>query len=170
MVNNSRIFFETLKVPPPNLPKYVQGYNMPRTKDKLLSWNFVSKTMLESEYYCIASIDSKRYPHTVPVWGIWFENRVFFDGNPQTKWIRNLKANPKVSVHVPSPNQVCIIEGNAIILGDTDLTKEEWDILDQTHRIKYNKLFGSPFIYVNPLKILAWDAPEFKRMTIWAFD
>ena len=155
-IDNKNIF-DPLNISTPSLPKYVQGYNMPRTRDKLLSWDFVSKTMFNSEFYRIATIDSKGYPHTVPVCGIWFENRVFFDGNSQTKWIRNLKSNPKVSVHIPSASQVVKIEGIVKILGNTELTKEEWQALDQAYRDKHNEFFDSTFIYVIPSKILAWD-------------
>lgn len=169
MTNNSKTLFNPLVIPQPSLPRYVQGYSMPKTENKLLSWSFVDNTLYRSNFYWLATIDNKGLPHTVPLWGIWFENRVFFDGHPQTKWIRNLMANNHVSVHVPSPEQVCIIEGKAVIIDDNDLTKEEWDVLDQTYVKKYDQLVGSPYIYIEPNKILVWDTSTFEHMTIWNF-
>ncbi len=170
-LNSEKNFiFKPLNIPDSDLPKYIQGYNMPRTKDMLLQWEFVTKVVSLSEFYWLATTDSTGNPHTVPLWGIWYENRMFFDGNPQTKWIRNLKKNPHVVVHLPSPREVCIIEGQIVILADNDLSKEQWQILDEVHKEKYGKIFGSPYIYVNPSKILAWDTPDFKHMTRWIFD
>lgn len=42
--------------------------------------------MSETEFYWISSVSKDGIPHAVPVWGIWFENRKFFDGSPKTKW------------------------------------------------------------------------------------
>ena len=169
MVDSHSLIFKPLQIPEAILPKYVQGYNMPRDPEKLLPWDYVSNKMFSAEFYWITSISANGIPHSVPVWGIWFENRVFFDGSPKTKWVQNIQKNSKISVHLPSPREVCIIEGSAVILGDNDLSKEQWNILDTAHQKKYNKLYGSPYIYVNPSKIIAWDTSTYEHMTVWDF-
>ena len=98
---------------------------MPRDPEKLLKWDYVSNKMFSAEFYWVTSISTNGFPHSVPLWGIWLENRVFFDGNPHTKWVQNILKNPKISVHLPSPNEVCLIEGTAMVLSDNDLSKEQ---------------------------------------------
>ena len=55
------------------------------------------------------------------------------------------------------------------MLCDNDIEKEMWDILDSIYKNKYKKFFASPYIYVEPRKILSWDTPTFDRMTVFNF-
>ena len=156
-----------IEIPSPSLPRYIEGYKMPTLKEKLLDWRFVEEILLNSNFYWLTTINEHGTPHSRPLCGIYYEKRLFFDGKPETRWIQNLLKNPKVNVHVPSPEEVCIVEGTAHMLGDNDIEKETWDILDDTYKRKYNEFFASPYIYVEPIKILAWDTSTFERMTVF---
>ena len=162
-------FFNPIKIPEASLPKYIEGYKLPVTLKNSLTWEYFSNKMDESQYYWVNTVNKFNEPHSVPVWGIWFENRLLCDGSPKTKWVRNMIKNPKVVVHIPSPTEVCMVEGKTRIIDDDELTKEMWDILDSVFRKKYGQLFGSPYIMVEPSKVLAWDTPTLERMTIWQF-
>ena len=59
---------------------------------------------------------------TVPLWGIWHENRVHLDGSPQTGWAQNLVRNPQVAVHLPDAEKVMIIYGDTWTIEDD----QEW--------------------------------------------
>jgi hypothetical protein len=62
-----------------------------------------------------------------------------------------------------------IIEGVARALEDDDLTDAEWTALDAAFETKYN-MKGSPFRYVAPTKVLAWEGEDLRRTTRWVFD
>jgi len=160
---------QSLTIPAPQPVKKVPGYKMPETAEYLLDWTFVAEEMTKAQYYWIACVNSKSGPHVVPLWGIWFEHRVHFDGGPKTRWAQNLKANGKIAVHLPSAEQVVVIEGRAMTLEDNELSAEEWAVLDGLYQKKYAVKEGSPYWYVQPSKVIAWNGAGLQTMTRWIF-
>jgi hypothetical protein len=140
---------------------------MPETSEHLLDWQFVAEEMSKAEHYWIACVNGRNAPHVAPLWGIWFENRIHFDGSPQTGWAKNLKVNGQIAVHLPSGEQVIIVEGSATTLEDDELSSEEWALLDGIYQKKYGVKEGSPYWYVQPSKVLAWK--DMQTMTRWIF-
>ena len=156
--------------PPEATPaRKVKGYKMPETRDNLVSWEFVSERMFQSRHYWISTVFPGQRPHVVPVWGIWFENRLYFEGSLQTAWGKNILKNPQIAVHLPSAEQVVTIEGSAHILQDDELNEDEWNLLDGTFQKKYQVDKGSPYIYVEPKRVLAWNGEDLTTMTRWVF-
>lgn len=164
------MLLDDLIIPEPVLPQNPAGYELPTTPSALLGWDFVAKRMSEAPYYWIATADANGRPHTIPLWGIWYKNRVHFDGHPKTRWARNLIQNPKVAVHVPNAQEVVIIEGRAQIIEDDDIDETTWQILDRTYQTKYKTTEGSPYWVVMPQKVIAWDAHRLDHMTRWLFE
>ena len=167
--NNQSITLRKLIIPKSTTLKYIEGYNLPKIDKKLLNWEFVVKQMTNTKYYWITTSSMFNVPHSVPVWGIWYDDRVFVGGDSKSKWIRNLRQNPNVSVHLPSPTQVCMIEGKAVFLDHDDIDEKTWDLLDSYYKNKYQQFHGSPYIFVEPRKIFAWKLETIDHMTIWAF-
>lgn len=159
-----------LTMPNPQPARKVPGYEMPDTANNLLAWRFVANAMESAEYYWIASVNSRNAPHVVPLWGLWFENRIHFDGSPKTGWARNLMANERVAVNLPNAEQVVIVYGRAVIMEDDELSDVEWTDLDTRYQQKYNVQEGSPYWVVHPTKVLAWNGGDLKTMTRWIFD
>ena len=149
--------------------KKVAGYQMPEDISNLLPWDFVSAHMAPSLHYWLATIAADGHPHTVPVWGIWYHNRVHFEGSMKTAWARHLVRDPHITVHLPSGEQVVIIEGTAHIIEDNDIDSDEWNKLDTLFQSKYQVDKGSPYWYVQPRKVLAWDGGGLQTMTRWIF-
>jgi hypothetical protein len=163
------VILKKLLIPKPSIPKHIEGYNFPETNKNLLTWEFLTTQMSNAKHYWITTSSKSGILHSVPVWGIWFKDRVFVGGSPKTKWVRNLQKYPDVTIHLPSPIQVCMIEGKAIILEDDDIDAKEWELLDSQYHKKYQQFHGSPYIFIEPIKILAWDSETLDHMTIWVF-
>jgi general stress protein 26 len=159
-----------IQIPDAIPARKVKGYKMPETKEYLVSWDFVSEQMSQSRHYWISTVFPDGRPHVVPVWGIWFENRLHFEGSLQTAWGKNLLNNPQIAVHLPSADKVVMIEGTAHMIQDDEIDDEMWNLLDSTFRTKYQVEKGSPYIYVKPQRVLAWDGEELTTMTRWLFD
>lgn len=157
-----------LIIPDPQPPHALPGYDLPTTHEKLLTWEFVAEQMTAAHYYWISTTYPDGRPHAVPVWGIWHNNRLQFDGGPQTRWSRNLASNPAIAVHLPDGNQVVIIEGHAEALDDNALDKAGWAQIDTLYGDKYDAE-GSPYWVVHPHKVLAWDGDSLETMTRWVF-
>ena len=158
-----------LTIPKAQPVKKIPGYKMPEDERGLLSWDFVAEQMNQSRYYWLNTTLADGRPHAVPVWGIWHENRVYFDGSYKTAWSINLTRDPRIAVHLPDGNQVVMIEGIAHMIGDDEIDKATWATLDTTYQRKYNVAQGSPYWVVFPHKVLAWDNANLQSMTRWIF-
>ena len=91
----------------------VPGYGIPESDEGLLPWSAVVERLQTALNYWIATVDPKGRPHATPVWGVWLEGVLYFDGSPQTRRGRNLATNPAVVVHLESGDQVIILQGEA---------------------------------------------------------
>lgn len=88
----------------------------------------------------------------------------------QTAWGQNILKNPSVAVHLPSADQVVVIEGTAYIIQDDEIDADTWNKLDSTFQSKYQVDKGSPYIYVQPRRVLAWNGEDLTTMTRWLFE
>lgn len=157
-------------LPPQAVPaKKVAEYQMPEDSTNLLSWDFVSVHMTSSQHYWLTTVSADGRPHAVPVWGIWYKNRVHFEGRMEAAWARHLVRDPRITVHLPNGEQVVIIEGTAHIIHDDDIDNDEWNRIDTTFQSKYQVDKGSPYWYVEPQKVVAWDGGGLQTMTRWLF-
>ena len=157
-------------IPEAGPARKVKGYQMPEMKENLVSWDFVAEQMVQSRHYWISTVFADGRPHAVPVWGIWHENRFHFEGGMQTAWGQNILKNPHIAVHLPSADKVVMIEGTAHIIQDDEIDDETWEILDTTFQRKYQVDKGSPYLYVQPKRVMAWDGEALTTMTRWVFD
>jgi hypothetical protein len=156
-----------LLIPAPEAPHPLEGYGLP--KKPQLTWAFVAERMAAAQYIWVCTTGPDGRPHAAPLWGLWWGDRIHFDGSPQTRWARNLAANPAVAVHPPDAENVVIIEGVARTLADDALTAEEWAALDGAYQAKYG-MEGSPYWYVEPRLALAWDGVRLGTMTRWRWE
>lgn len=96
-------------------------------------------------------------PHLVPLWFIWLDGYLYICTIPGTQKFTNLIYNQMVSLALPDPNNVLIIEGEAHvaddqtveILGDYFYHKYEWDF-------RYDDSAKWRLIEITPHKIIAW--------------
>ena len=146
---------DQLTIPNAGPARKVLGYEMPEDEGRLLSWDFVVERMASAEYYWINTVYPDGRPHTVPLWGVWHENRVHFDGSPQTAWATNLRSNPQIAVHLPDAEKVVVIYGSARMIEDDELDEQAWDLLDSLYQTKYEVTEGAPYWFVEPSKVLA---------------
>jgi nitroimidazol reductase NimA-like FMN-containing flavoprotein (pyridoxamine 5'-phosphate oxidase superfamily) len=86
------------------------------TPADLLPWSHALERLEQARIYWIASVRSNGRPHLTPIWGVWLDNVLFFDGSPESRRSRNIAAHPAIAVHVERGNagkDVVIVEGNA---------------------------------------------------------
>ncbi|MFQ5614590.1 MAG: pyridoxamine 5'-phosphate oxidase family protein [Anaerolineae bacterium] len=60
-------------------------------------------------------------PHTTPVWFYWDGERVYFGSQDGRRKLRNPAANPYVTLALPDPHNVVIIEGEAEFAAETEI-------------------------------------------------
>jgi nitroimidazol reductase NimA-like FMN-containing flavoprotein (pyridoxamine 5'-phosphate oxidase superfamily) len=106
------------KVDRPHIP----GYGIPTSVDGVLPWSWALERLGRAEIYWLATADADGAPHLIPIWGAWVGGHWYVEGGP-TRWQRNLRANPRMAIHVElrggsgvSGAEVVIVEGTAVEL------------------------------------------------------
>jgi Pyridoxamine 5'-phosphate oxidase len=100
-----------MKPPQGVLPRFPKGYV--ENPQSLLPWSHVQLKLVEARNYWLCTVRPNGYPHVIPKWGVWVDDKIYFDGSPETRHARNIAENPHVAVHLESGDEVVIVEGIA---------------------------------------------------------
>lgn len=92
----------------PQMPK---DYGVPTESEGLLPWRHVTDRLERAKNFWVASVRRNGTPHVVPLWGVWLDGTLYFEGSPETQHGRNIAANPAITVHLESGDDVVIMEG-----------------------------------------------------------
>jgi hypothetical protein len=141
--------------------------------DDTVAWAAIEAKLESAPNYWLTTIGPDGRPHDRPVDGVWVDGALVFGGSPDTRWVRNLQANPAVSVHLPSGDDVVILEG------EIELVVDEGHPVSEPSRIaqhtKYPQYFPEvpehrPFWMLRPSIAYAWTLEGFPNgATRWSF-
>src|SRR5215467_2345001 len=159
-------------VQPPNVkvgPLHVPpDYRGKRKGD--LPWSHAQQRLERSRNYWICTARPDGRPHSSPVFGYWFEGAFYFGTGRDTRKALNLAANPNVSMHLESGDDVVILEGRAEEVDQKELARK----VDAICRKKYGMppvvMEGAVAYRVRPRVVLAWLEKDFPyTATRWEF-
>jgi hypothetical protein len=141
-----------------------------KPRKQYLPWSHAEKRLAQSRNYWICTARPDGRPHSIPVWGFWIDNALFFGTARSSRKARNLAHNSAVSVHLESGDDVVILEGIAVEVRDPAILNK----IDQASRTKYKMpltmLGESVFYRIRPGVVLAWTEKDFpKTATRWEF-
>src|SRR3954447_14965871 len=74
-------------------------------------WADVSARLGAAKQYWVATVRRRGSPHVVPVDGVWLDDALYYGGSPETLHVRTAKAHPDVTIHLPDPWDVVVVEG-----------------------------------------------------------
>jgi Pyridoxamine 5'-phosphate oxidase len=86
-------------------------YGAPAPPGDLLPWSWAEQRLVAARTYWIATTRPDGRPHCRPVWGVWLADGFWFSTGSLAR--HNLAANPQITVHLESGDQVVIVEGVA---------------------------------------------------------
>jgi len=149
---------------------FMPGYGIAAANEGagLLPWSLVEERMSAAHNYWISSTRPDGSPHAAPVWGLWHQGSFYFSTGDQSVKGKNLAANPFVSVHLESGDEVVILEGKI----KEKLDKNVLHALDKAYNQKYGlDMQGPGLIFVLAVtKALAWREKDFPQSaTRWIF-
>src|SRR5512133_2108873 len=108
-----------MTTPKPERPTIPASYGFtPTTPHKPPIWTIIEEQIRLSHNYWICSISPTGYPHALPVWGVWLDQRLYFVTKRASKKGRNLLSNPKVAVHLESGDNVVAFQGKVVEVTD----------------------------------------------------
>ena len=87
-----------MKEPIITRPHFPDGY-VPDPK-AFLTWSHVEQKLAGARNYWLCTVRPNGRPHSIPKWGVWVEDRLYFDGSPETRHARNIARNPYISLHL----------------------------------------------------------------------
>jgi nitroimidazol reductase NimA-like FMN-containing flavoprotein (pyridoxamine 5'-phosphate oxidase superfamily) len=160
-------------VPAVGRPRMPKDYGIPKDKKGLLPWSHVSERMTQAKHYWICTVTPDGKPHATPVDGLWLKDALYFGGSPQTRWYRNLAANPAINVHLENPLEVVILRGQARTLTKpgralatslSKASKEKYGFAPKPE--DYEK--GGVYVF-QPRVVIAWKKFP-KDATRWQFE
>jgi Pyridoxamine 5'-phosphate oxidase len=154
--------------------RFPAAYGTPGGPDSLLPWTYVEARLRAASNYWITTVGPDARPHARPVDGVWVDGALCFGGSPETRWVRNLIANPSISVHLSSEAEAIILEGTAeyVTAPSHPLAAPS----AAASKEKYPQYFSGseppvrPFWALRPTTAFAWTLAGFPRgATRWRF-
>ena len=106
----------TSTTPKADRPLIPKEYGIPTSTTGLLPWAHLDDRLGASTVYWLATSGPGGVPRVRPLDGLWHAGVLYVGGSPQTRWVRDLIANPEVSVHLDDGSDVVILEGTAELL------------------------------------------------------
>jgi nitroimidazol reductase NimA-like FMN-containing flavoprotein (pyridoxamine 5'-phosphate oxidase superfamily) len=154
-------------------PEIPAEYGIAKATDHV-DWAHVEERLTADRVYWIATVGAGGRPRVRPVDGMYVDGVLYVGGSPETRWVRDLAANPQVAVHLDGGRDVVIVDGDAEILdGNSDEFAEGLAAASNAKYPEYGmtaKSFKGPGpIAIRPRKVIAWT-DFMKDPTRFRFD
>jgi hypothetical protein len=91
-----------------------EGYGVVES-GPILDWAIVEARLVDAVNYWLSTTRPDGRPHVVPRWGVWVDEKFFYDGSPQTRHARNLATNSNCALHLEDGVAPTILEGEATV-------------------------------------------------------
>lgn len=98
------------------MPGY--GIEGPTDGTGLLPWAWAVERLSRSHDYWVTSVWPDGRPHTMPVWGVWLDDALWFSSSLGSRKARNLAADPRCTVATDHAQEPVVVEGHAVIVRD----------------------------------------------------
>ncbi len=131
----------------------------------LLTWAHVVQRLTDAKNYWLCSVRPDGRPHVIPKWGVWVDDKLYFDGSVKTRHARNIAENAHVSLHLESGDDVVIVEGVVELVQHP--APELGVKLSQAYKAKYATIGYAPeptqwdedgIFAITPSMALAWTS------------
>jgi len=140
-----------------------------------VDWAHVEERLNAARVYWIATIGPTGRPRVRPVDGLYVDGVLYVGGSLQTRWVQEVAANPKVSVHLDTlDGDVVIVDGDAEVLQQN--SDEFAERMAAASGVKYPEYGMTAAMYkgpgpvaIRPRKVIAWT-DFLKDPTRFRFD
>jgi len=149
-------------------PKFPEKWHVPNDPKLWITWEHANDKLAGETVYWVSTASRLGRPHAVPVWGVWKQNRFYFETDPKSVKGRNLLNNQQLVVHVQDGNDTVILEGSA-------RREKRTETLNQLRKDYVRKYQYTPdwsneedqiVFRVEPRIVHAWKAPRMHRSLV----
>ena len=97
---------------------HMPGYGIADSSSGLLDWDWAEQRLTASRNYWLSTVSADGVPHSMAVWGVWFEGRLWFSTGSESKKARNLTAQPRCVITTERADEAVVVEGHAERMAD----------------------------------------------------
>ena len=126
-----------------------------------VEWGHVEDRLTADRVYWVATVGPDGRPRVRPIDGLYVDGVIYVGGSHATRWVREVKTNAHVSVHLDGLDEVVIVEGEAEVL--TGLDDELAERLAAASNAKFPEYGMTAAFYrsngaiaIRPRKVIAW--------------
>jgi hypothetical protein len=116
----------------PHWPDALQ--NPPEATTGLKPWSWALERLEKSHNYWIATSRPEGRPHVMLVWGIWWQEALWFSTGRRTRKAKNIAGNAHCVIGTEKADEAVILEGVAQEITDRAIWKQIVEI--------YNRKYG----------------------------
>ena len=143
-------------------PQIPAEYGVSTSSEDLVQWGHVERRLTDERVYWVATAGADGQPRVRPLDGIYVDGVIYVGGSPKTQWVRDLTANPKVSVHLDGVADVVIIEGDAELMMGADAELAEKLAAASNAKFPEYKMTADSYrgpgpFAIRPRKVVAWS-------------
>ena len=103
------------KLPDPRVGRVraPDGYGFPTDADAdaMLTWSAVDALIGRARTYWLGTVGPAGRPYATPLWAVWIDGVLWFDGMPATRWARNFAANPAITFGLEADGVAVMLDG-----------------------------------------------------------
>lgn len=156
------------------IPRRPVLFGLPAPAGELLPWSWAEQRLVAARNYWIVTVRPTGVPHARPVWGVWRTSTFWFSTGSLAR--HNLAANPEITVHLESGDEVVIMEGTARRVAGAELApalpdynaKYNWSARATEEGVTDDDGAAGPAYAVAPRVVFGWEA-DFDHPTRWQF-
>jgi PPOX class probable F420-dependent enzyme len=127
---------------------YMPGYGVVDADQGsgLLPWSWALDRINAARNFWVATVWPDGRPHSMPVWGVWGDNRLWFSSSLRSRKIHNLTAEPRCVVTTEDATDPVVIEGTAEVVTDMKAIKDFLDWTNEKYETSYSVEFLDPAV------------------------
>jgi hypothetical protein len=152
-------------------PRFPAEYGEPSKEAGQLPTEWLEERLSKAKNYWLSTTRPDGRPHARPVDGVWVDGALCFGGAEATRWARNLRNDPALTVSLGGEDEALILEG------DVEWVEDPEHLLagpsQQASRDKYPQYYPRgnaplpfrPFFALRPRVAYGWILETFPAST-----
>jgi len=140
----------------------------------LIPWPEIERRLTVSHDYWVATVRPDGRPHVMPVWGVWFDGRLWFSSGLRSRKARNLAAEPRCTITTDQAQDPVVLDGLAEQMVDADGIAAFLAAMNGKYDAGMTAAFLDPAVNgtfaVRPQRVIALSHDDFTGSpTRWTF-
>jgi general stress protein 26 len=145
------------------------GYGISEAAEGQLPWAWAQERLERSHNYWLSTVRPDGRPHTMPLWAVWHDGRLYLSTARTSVKARNLASNPRCTITTEDAAEAVIVEGSAAVEDRAGVLGPVW----VAYKAKYEwDIEGEPMFVITPSVAFAFieAADDFQdAATRWTF-